>query len=51
MSNDPYSVESLVNEARSMYHQCEGFRAHRNLTPPDEYLARLAEETPGLARI
>jgi hypothetical protein len=45
MSNDPYSVESLVNEAREMYRQCESFRAYRTPTPPDEYLARLAEET------
>jgi hypothetical protein len=45
MSNDPYSVESLVNEAREMYRQCESFRAYRAPTPPIEYLARLAEET------
>jgi hypothetical protein len=47
MSADPYSMESLVNEAHEMFRQCESFRAYRTPAPgcPDEYLARLAEET------
>jgi hypothetical protein len=48
MSDDRFSVEALVNEAREMFRQCERYRAYRAssvIECSDEYLARLMSET------